>query len=290
MQDRIITTPKIIPFAVPAILPEGFAEFVREHGLSEVVDKPNSPLQRVDNHLMNESTPFTDAEILVEFGGRQCYRAWSAGRQTSEYIENIIESKHGSVLAHAHFTFLISGVSRTLTHELIRHAAGVDISEESQRYVDANKVRFVVPPILLHMWGDDITCADAQDWFASKVAAVEAYNRWQADIEAMLETSPETANLTKAEKRSLITKRANEAARADLPNACETRLQWTVNARALRHILMLRGDPAADMEIRRFAAELTPLCKKLAPTFFDDIEVVDGDFGVGRVIGLHQKV
>lgn len=293
MQQRIITAPRIIPFSVPTIIMKGFDAFLDEHDLNELAGNPDTSIGRIARELdaANGDRNYTDAEILVEFGGRQCYRAWSIkGRETPDYIENILVSKHGSVLAHAHFTFLISGVSRSLSHELIRHAAGVDISEESQRYVDANKVRFVVPPILLHMWGGDITCSDAQDWLASKVEAVEAYNRWQAEIEAMLESAPETASLTKSEKRSLITKRANEAARADLPNACETRLQWTVNARALRHIMMLRGDPAADMEIRRFAAELANVCKPLAPTFFDDIEVVDGDFSVGRVIGLHEKV
>lgn len=287
MTHRIIVKPSIIPFSVPAILPQGLSAFVAEHGLNEIIDEKgaDSPIGRIVDHVTNGSA-FTDAEILVEFGGRQCYRAWRAGRETPEYVENILASKHGSVLAHAHFTFLIAGVSRTLTHELIRHAAGVDISEESQRYVDAEKVRFVVPPILLEMWDNDITCQDAQDWLADKLQAVENYNRVQADIEMYLDAHPKLVG----QKRSEYIKRANEAARADLPNAAETRLQWTVNARALRHILMIRGDTAADLEIRRFAAALTPVCKALAPTFFDDITVEDGDFGVNTVIGTYQKV
>lgn len=286
MTNRLLTAPTIIAFSAPAIIPEGFLAFIAEHDLHDLAANTSTPIGKIANHVVVDIPKHSDAEILVEFAGRQCYRAWKSGRETPEYIDNIIGSMHGSVLAHAHFSFAISGVSRTLTHELIRHAAGVDISEESQRYVDAEQVRFVVPPILLHMWDNDLTCSEAQDWFADKMRAVVAYNRVQAEIEAMLEGLP----VDQAKKRSEIVKRANEAARADLPNACETRLVWTVNARALRHILMLRGDPAADLEIKRFATMLTPICKALAPAFFNDIEVVADEFGVGKVIGQYVKV
>ena len=83
----------------------------------------------------------TDTEIggeqLVEAGGRLCYVSYGKGRKTNaEYIDNIIESKHGSVLEHAVWNFIIAGVSRSFTHELIRHRAGWGYSQLSQRYVD----------------------------------------------------------------------------------------------------------------------------------------------------------
>src|SRR5919199_2288314 len=94
---------------------------------------------------MGEST---DGERLAEFAGRLCYMSQKnpAGRSTREYIENIKKQGHGSVLEHANYTLLLEGVSRSLTHEIIRHRAGWAFSQLSQRYVDESNAAFVVPP------------------------------------------------------------------------------------------------------------------------------------------------
>ena len=80
----------------------------------------------------------TDGERLAEFAGRLCYMSQRnpAGRNTRDYLENIKRQGHGSVLEHANYSVLIEGVSRSLTHELVRHRAGWAYSQLSQRYVD----------------------------------------------------------------------------------------------------------------------------------------------------------
>ncbi len=80
----------------------------------------------------------TDGERLAEFAGRLCYMSQHnpAKRETREYLENIKKQGHGSVLEHANYSILLEGVSRSLTHELVRHRAGFAYSQLSQRYVD----------------------------------------------------------------------------------------------------------------------------------------------------------
>src|SRR5204863_1583921 len=101
---------------------------------------------------MGEST---DGERLAEFAGRLCYmsQANPAKRQTREYLENIKKQGHGSVLEHANYSLLLEGVSRSLTHELVRHRAGFAYSPLSQRYVDESQANFVVPPAIV---GDEV--------------------------------------------------------------------------------------------------------------------------------------
>src|SRR5450631_4292163 len=113
----------------------------------------------------------TDGERLAEFAGRLCYMSQHnpAKRETREYLENIKKQGHGSVLEHANYSILLEGVSRSLTHELVRHRAGFAYSQLSQRYVDESHAAFVIPPALL---GDD---ALVSAWKAQVESAQAAY-------------------------------------------------------------------------------------------------------------------
>src|SRR5829696_3961759 len=93
----------------------------------------------------------SDGERLAEFAGRLCYMSQKnpASRATREYLENIKKQGHGSVLEHANYSVLVEGVSRSLTHELVRHRAGMAYSQLSQRYVDESEASFVVPPAIV---------------------------------------------------------------------------------------------------------------------------------------------
>ncbi|MGH9418733.1 MAG: FAD-dependent thymidylate synthase, partial [Thermoanaerobaculia bacterium] len=99
-------------------------------------------------HWLGDST---DGEKLAEFAGRLCYMSQKnpASRATREYLENIKKQGHGSVLEHANYSVLLEGVSRSLTHELVRHRAGFAYSQLSQRYVDESDANFVVPPAIV---------------------------------------------------------------------------------------------------------------------------------------------
>jgi thymidylate synthase (FAD) len=112
----------------------------------------------------------TDGERLAEFAGRLCYMSQRnpAKRVTREYLENIKRQGHGSVLEHANYSLLLEGVSRSLTHELIRHRAGWAYSQLSQRYVDESSASFVIPPAVI---GDEALMAAWRSQIESALAA-----------------------------------------------------------------------------------------------------------------------
>ena len=206
---------------------------------------------------MGEST---DGERLAEFAGRLCYMSQHnpAKRETREYLENIKKQGHGSVLEHANYSILYEGVSRSLTHELVRHRAGFAYSQLSQRYVDESEANFVVPPavvgdeMLMETWRTQVEVAQAA--YVGLVAELMERYSWVAD---------------KVHRRKM----AREAARAVLPNATETKIVVTANARAWRTMLELRSSEGAELEIRRMAVEVLRLLQREAPGFFSDFEV-----------------
>lgn len=295
-----VTGPSVFLVAQTQMVETGVKDFFEHIG---VIDYPvlheDTPVGRILSHLearrLGEETDHSDGEMVVEFAGRQCYGSWKTGRDTPEYLGNIVETGHGSVLAQADYTFQISGISRALTHELVRHAMGVAISQESQRFVDGGNLSFVVPPALLRVWGGDITCEAATRWIEARKAELADYKDVQAQVKAAFtqemldQTGMADVSQLSVKNRTLIKKRANEAARASLPNAAETRGVWKFNYRALRYIIGLRGAEDADLEIRRLAVALALQAKTQAPSAFADVELTEGDFGVFKVNVQHPK-
>ena len=206
----------------------------------------------------------TDGERLAEFAGRLCYMSQSnpAKRDTREYIENIKKQGHGSVLEHANYSVLLEGVSRSLSHELVRHRAGFAYSQLSQRYVDESQASFVVPPAIL---GDETL---EQAWRTQVEAAQALYIHL---VGQLMERYGWVAD--KVHRRKM----AREAARAVLPNATETKIVVTGNVRAWRTMLELRSSEGAELEIRRLAVALLRLFQCEAPGFFSDFEIYAAD-------------
>ena len=202
----------------------------------------------------------TDGEHLAEFAGRLCYmsQANPAKRPTREYLENIKKQGHGSVLEHANYSLLLEGVSRSLTHELVRHRAGFAYSQLSQRYVDESNASFVVPPAIIGddgleaRWREEVE--GAQQAYVALVEQLMARYGWVAD---------------RVHRRKM----AREAARAVLPNATETKIVVTGNARAWRTMLELRTGEGAEMEIRRLGLAALRLLQAEAPGFFSDFVI-----------------
>ncbi len=218
----------------------------------------------------------TDGERLAEFAGRLCYMSQHnpAKRETRDYLENIKKQGHGSVLEHANYSILFEGVSRSLTHELVRHRAGFAYSQLSQRYVDESQASFVVPPAIVgdealeRAWRDQVE--QAQAVYVSLVAQLMERYGWVAD---------------KVHRRKM----AREAARAVLPNATETKIVVTGNARAWRTMLELRSSEGAELEIRRMAVAALRLLQREAPGFFSDFEIYVGeDRKEAARIGYHK--
>jgi len=205
----------------------------------------------------------SDGERLAEFAGRLCYmsQANPAGRSTREYLENIKKQGHGSVLEHATYSVLLEGVSRSLTHELVRHRAGFAYSQLSQRYVDEREASFVVPPAII---------GDAALEAAWKTQVESALASYIALVDQLMERYSWVPD--KVHRRKM----AREAARGVLPNSTETKIVVTANARAWRTMLELRASEGAELEIRRTAVELCRLLGGEAPGFFSDFEIYTG--------------
>ncbi|HEY0997477.1 MAG TPA: FAD-dependent thymidylate synthase, partial [Gemmatimonadaceae bacterium] len=210
---------------------------------------------------MGEST---DGERLAEFAGRLCYMSQHnpAQRATRDYLENIKKQGHGSVLEHANYSLLLEGVSRSLTHELVRHRAGFAYSQLSQRYVDESQASFVVPPAII---GD---AALEEAWRAQITGAQQAY---VALVEQLMQRYGWVADKVHRRKMS------REAARGVLPNSTETKIVVTGNARAWRTMLELRSSEAAELEIRRLAVKVLRTLQAEAPAFFSDFEIYQAE-------------
>jgi thymidylate synthase (FAD) len=247
-----------------------------------VVGRQNMEGAEIDRFLGDYGMAWeTDTEVggeqLVEAGGRLCYVSYGKGRKTNaEYIANIIESKHGSVLEHATWNFIIAGVSRSFTHELIRHRAGWAYSQLSQRYVDESEANYVEPAII----------AESPDlhalWLETIESAHEAYVKLVEGLNAQL-----TAQGMSGTHRRKV---AREAARSVLPNATETMIFVTANARALRHFIELRGSEFAEAEIRRVAVQFLRIMQGEAPNIFADYEIVTLPEGVEVARTPNEKV
>jgi len=219
----------------------------------------------------------TDGERLAEFAGRLCYmsQANPAHRSTGDYLENIRKQGHGSVLEHAVYVLLIEGISRSCSHELVRHRAGFGYSQLSQRYVDESHAAFVVPPAVL---GD---AALEGEWLAQVTAAQAAY---VAAVEGLMRKYEWVAD--KVHRRKM----AREAARSVLPNATETKIVVSANVRAWRTMLELRCGEGAEQEIRRMAVAILRLLQQEAPRFFSDFEVYKAEDGAEAARVAHHKV
>jgi thymidylate synthase (FAD) len=246
-----------------------------------IVGRQTMDRETIDRFLEDQELTWeTDTEVggeqLVEAGGRICYMSFGKGRKTNrEYIQNLVSMKHGSVLEHATWDFIITGVSRSFTHELVRHRAGWGYSQLSQRYVDESTANFVEPEIIAN---DERLHAV---WLNAVKTTHDAYREL---VEGLMEHLPNVEN--KTERR----KRVREAARSVLPNATETMIFCSANARALRHFIELRGAEGAEAEIRRVALKLLRLMQQEAPTLFGDYEIARLEDGTEVARTAWQKV
>ena len=205
-----------------------------------------------------------DPDLLAEFAGRSCYQAWDLPNpktaNNAGYLDNIINQGHFSVLEHASATFYVEGVSRSLTHELIRHRH-LSYSELSQRYVDVSDANVVLPPA----FRENLVPGDKKD-------ATVTLRDYDSDIVEDYEMF--AAALFQA---GCTRKQAREAARAILPNMTETKIVVTGNMRAWRDMLGKRYHVAADAEIREFATAILGELRRIAPHSFQDFP--DKPFG-----------
>ncbi|MGQ9598350.1 MAG: FAD-dependent thymidylate synthase [Anaerolineae bacterium] len=187
------------------------------------------------HYARNDAAP----EALLEHAGRTCYRSEARGDR-GRFLQARIHEGHESIIEHASVTFEISGISRSCSHQLVRHRIA-SYSQESQRYVDMSRPEFIIPPAI----AENPDALAVWDEFMGQVA--DAYHRL----------------------RDLGIRK--EDARFVLPNATSTRIIVTMNFRSLRHFFTVRCDKAAQWEIRNLALEMLRQVYLLAPSVFGDL-------------------
>lgn len=227
---------------------------------------------------LDDPTPLPPGAQICKAAGQLCYASFAPKRtmnaDAERYFANIREHGHGSVLEHANFTFLFYGISRSVTHELVRHRAGVGVSQVSQRYVSGRVLRFVERP----EYQDD---PELHSSFERRIdAAATDYNRI---ADRLLELQKSGSEILSADARTDLRKKVQQAARSVLPNETEAPLVITANARAWRHILEMRANPHAETEIRALAFRAFLCLRTVDPILFGDYRVTalpDGTYGV----------
>jgi len=262
---KLFTNPRIELVGRPHMDVVAVSRFLEEHGLEwPELEKQLSLYGR-------------DAEWLIEEAGRGCYVSWPKegeepkGRSHDDHIKHLIEVQHGACIEHANFNFMVWGVSRTLTHELVRHRIA-SYSQLSQRYVDSSDCAFVVPPGIQEIKDTKPHIYDV--WLKHCQDSQELYKTLTAELSEMYQDIE-----SKLERR----KKARQAARSVLPNATETKIFITCNGRALRHFCEMRANPAADLEIRKLAVAMFDIMSERFPLIvhgMKKVELEDGTFGV----------
>ncbi|HTI23923.1 MAG TPA: FAD-dependent thymidylate synthase [Kutzneria sp.] len=206
------------------------------------------------------TTDAAGGEALAEFAGRACYQSWSkpnpATATNAGYLRHILEVGHLSVLEHGTVTMYLTGISRSCTHELVRHRH-FSYSQLSQRYVPGARTEMVVPSL----FEGDGPAAEILNVMAEHAA--DAYD----DLVGRAEEILGDRGVPEGTSRR---KQARQAARAVLPNMTETRIVVTGNYRAWRYFIDMRANEHADTEIRAVAIASLRQLHRIAPNVFGD--------------------
>ena len=212
----------------------------------------------------------TDSEKLIEVMGRLCYRSFQPGmnrnvtkirEHNSDYLGNILNVKHGSVIEHPVMNFVFADVSRVFTHELVRHRAGVAISQESLRFVRLEDLGQWLPTII-----------------RENEQAVEIFGETSRHLEGLQIKLAELFQLDDPGVPFAFKKIITSAMRRIAPIGLATTIGWSANPRTIRWVLEMRTDPTAEEEIRVVFGKVGEIVTKRYPHLFGDfaVEVVNG--------------
>lgn len=238
-----------------------------------------------------------DGEKLIASAAKLCYSSIGINEieenlnenNTERFLQLLIDLNHQSPIEHISFTFGVEGVSRTLTHQLVRHRIA-SFSQQSQRYVKLEQFDYIMPPAIENN-------KEAKELFEQAMAEDQKYydkitnilfeEHYKKYIE--LEFTEKEAK-SKAEKDSI------EDARYIFPNACETKIVFTMNARSLLNFFKLRCCNRAQWEIRELAIQMLKEVKNIYPTLFKNAgpscignPCPEGKMTCGKIIEVREK-
>ena len=266
LSDMHETTPSVFLIARPSVNVDGMRGYLEDVGGTSWIERR---LSEAEGSLLN------DSELLVEFGGRVCYRSWEPGLNPNvtrvrtdrqEYFANILSCGHGSVLEHANYSFALRNVSRVFTHELVRHRAGSAFSQESLRYVRLTDIGFRVPPSLEPIRKQVLNIVEQLEEFQ-----VSAADELGLDEEGM---------------PFHLKKEITSALRRLAPIGLSTDIIWTANVRTLRHVIEMRTSTGAEEELRLVFDKIARVMQAEAPNLFQDFTRQDD----GSWVPEHRKV
>ncbi len=210
-------------------------------------------------------------ETVVSAAAKMCYS--DAGAEAlmhgldagaaARFLHMLSELGHESPVEHASFTFAIEGVSRSLLAQITRHRIA-SFSVQSQRYVRKDAFDYIIPPEIERNSEAKALFEDTMALLQQRYDALSDILRRQHTREMRAEGMAEGEAAKKAEKAAI------EDARYVLPNACETKMIVTMNARSLRNFFRLRCCNRAQWEIRELAWQMLALCRKAAPALFEN--------------------
>ena len=237
-----------------------------------------------------------EPDKVVAQAGKLCYSAVGVDEITQKlteeeiarYVNMLASIGHESPLEHVSFTFAIEGISRACTHQIVRHRIA-SYSQQSQRYVKLEQFEYIVPPAIENnpeakrifietMERDQKAYDELVDLLLEDILIDKHAADYGSCIKEVLKENPDVApdrskvldlyaenflkDYRKAEKQAI------EDARYVFPNACETKIVITMNARSLLHFFNVRCCNRAQWEIREMATEMLKECKKIAPALF----------------------
>ena len=243
------TSPTVHLIARPSLDLEGMRSYLADVGGESWLD----------SRLEETSGAPNPGQLLVEFGGRACYRSWEPGLNPNvtrirtdqrEYFLNLLRSAHGSVLEHASYSFALRDVSRVATHEIVRHRAGSAFSQESLRYVRLADIGFRVPPALEPV-RDQV------------VSIVEQLEEFQVSAAQTLGVDDDGVPFH-------VKKEVTSALRRLAPIGLSTDIIWTANIRTLRHVIEMRTAEGAEEELRLIFDQVARVMLDEAPDLFQD--------------------
>lgn len=246
----------------------------------QLIARPSINWEAISNFLRSEDTSWNrtdgaqESEELIEFAGRICYLSFGkrqSPRTNIEYIRNLIDKGHESVLEHACWTFELSNITRSFTHQLVRHRVGFSFSQLSQQYVDHSDFE-MHPAIDLKLFPNaEKAWAKAEE--SIRLAYQELKNALQEDLKEIVFKNVKERN-----------RYINAVARQILPNATRTAIVVSANARALRHFLKVRGETQGDPEMRAVCSCLQRILMKEAPAIFSDFKIIEMSDGSEAVV------
>lgn len=267
----LVHEPTILPMAQMALIPEGLEgllAWVRAYrpeclpcgGASVVADL-------FPHDLTEDGRQLTDNELLVELSGRECYHSYGAkaGRKTNgAYIQHSQSGTvpHRSIMYHAKMSFFVAGISRRVSHELIRHYVGADRSEEGSPSQESTRYthhpgHFIVPPKVLATGPDAV-----RQFEADMTQAYAAYHNYiSREVEAFTDRHGVTP-------KGIDRKRIYESAAGSLPMQAATSMVWTANPVSLAKMFLERTDESSDAEFNRLATAWQALCVARWPNLF----------------------